>query len=90
MLQQLSRHTRTHLKEALSLHDESITEDEFAKGVVRELQHLCKHRLVNLDSRQRQLLAAKMAVVHLQCIPDYYTRLERMEADARAYHFGVR
>lgn len=85
----LSPNVIANLLKTLHVSDSEISPHEFAKGVVHELDHLAKHRALNPGGEQGRLLAAKMALVHLRQIPDYYSRIEEMEADARAYHFGL-
>lgn len=55
--------------------------DEFRKGLAIELEHGSKDPETNVTNDD-ELLTAKIAWAHLKEIPDYYTRLQKMEAEA--------
>ena len=54
---------------------------QFHKGLRRELQHGRADPDTNVTDDDL-VLTAKIALAHLNEIPDYYTRLQVMEADA--------
>lgn len=55
--------------------------DELAKGMVSELEHGSAHEETNItnDDATETL---KIVLAHMNEIPDYYTRLEKMENEA--------
>ena len=55
--------------------------EEFRKGLMIELEHGTKDLETNVTNDD-ELLTAKIAWAHLKEIPDYYTRLQKMEAEA--------
>ena len=50
--------------------------------MVVELEHGLRDHLTNVTD-DKPLMTAKIALAHLREFPDYYTRLERMEQEAR-------
>ena len=51
-------------------------------GMVVELEHGLHDHLTNITD-DKPLMTAKIVLAHLREFPDYYTRLERMEQEAR-------
>jgi hypothetical protein len=60
-----------------------IHRDEFRRGLAVELEHGAHDPQTNVTSDD-PVITAKIALAHLKEIPDYYSRLARMEADAKA------
>lgn len=58
--------------------------EEFRSGMDVELEHGSIDSLTNLTNDD-PLSTAKIALAHLNEIPDYYTRLKKMENEAKAY-----
>lgn len=58
---------------------------EFRKGITLELEHGSSDPQTNVINDD-PLLAGKIAWAHLKKFPDYYKRLEQMEAEAMKYH----
>ena len=56
--------------------------EEFRSGMDVELEHGLHDVLTNVTDDDPQV-TAKIALAHLNEFPDYYTRLERMEAEAK-------
>lgn len=56
--------------------------DQFLLGLNTELEHGTKKADTNVTD-DNQITTAKIALAHLNEIPDYYTRLLKMEADAK-------
>ena len=56
--------------------------EQLRLGMEVELEHGLSDRLTNVTD-DAPLVTAKIALAHLRQLPDYYTRLERMEQDAR-------
>ena len=57
---------------------------EFRKGLEVELEHGSQDPQTNVTNND-MVLTGKIALAHLKEVPDYYTRLEKMEAAAYAY-----
>jgi hypothetical protein len=55
--------------------------EEFRKGLAIELEHGSHDPETNVTNSD-PLLTGKIACAHLKEIPDYYTRLEKMESEA--------
>jgi hypothetical protein len=62
--------------------------EQFRKGLDVELEHGLRDPATNVTGND-PLLTGKIALAHLNEFPDYYTRLSRMEAEAKAY-WGTR
>ncbi len=60
----------------------SFDVEEFRSGMDVELEHGLHDVLTNVSDDDPQV-TAKIALAHLNEFPDYYTRLERMEAEAK-------
>lgn len=66
---------------ALGIDFTVINEEEFRMGLGIELEH--GSRDVQTDvTHGDEMLTGKIAWAHLKEIPDYYTRLKKMEAEA--------
>jgi hypothetical protein len=57
---------------------------QFRRGLEVELEHGAHDPQTNVTNSD-PLLTGKIAWAHLKEIPDYYTRLDRLEAEAEAY-----
>jgi hypothetical protein len=57
--------------------------EEFRRGMDVELEHGRRDPATNVTGDD-PLTTGKIALAHLHEIPDYYTRLDRMEAEAEA------
>jgi hypothetical protein len=55
--------------------------DQFRRGLHVELEHGLHDPATNVTGDD-PILTGKIALAHLNEFPDYYTRLEQMEADA--------
>ncbi len=55
--------------------------EEFRKGLGVELEHGTASTETNVTNDD-ELITAKIAWAHLKEIPDYYTRLQKMEQEA--------
>ena len=56
--------------------------DQFRRGMDVELEHGLHDLLTNVTDDDPRV-TGKIALAHLNEFPDYYTRLERMEEDAK-------
>jgi hypothetical protein len=59
--------------------------EEFRSGMDVELEHGLHDLLTNVTDDD-PLVTGKIAFAHLNEFPDYYTRLERMEEEAKREH----
>ncbi len=58
--------------------------EEFRIGLGVELEHGTRDPETNVTDDD-EVLTGKIALAHLREFPDYYTRLERLEAEAEEY-----
>ena len=56
--------------------------DQFRRGMNVELEHGLQDAVTNVTDDE-PLVTGKIALAHLNEFPDYYSRLERMEEEAR-------
>lgn len=61
--------------------------DEFRVGLAVELEHGTHDPETDVTGDD-ELTTGKIALAHLREFPDYYTRLEKLEAEAEAYWAG--
>ncbi len=61
--------------------------EQFRMGLAVELEHGQRDPATNVTDDD-ELTTGKIARAHLNEFPDYYTRLERMEAEAEQYWSG--
>ena len=59
--------------------------DQFRRGMDVELEHGLHDTATNVTGDD-PLVTGKIALAHLNEFPDYYTRLERMEEEAKRDH----
>ena len=59
--------------------------DQFRMGMDVELEHGLHDLLTNVTDSD-PVVTGKIALAHLNEFPDYYTRLERMEEEAKRAH----
>lgn len=55
--------------------------DQFSKGLAVELEHGARDPETNVTNNDL-IMTGKIAWAHLKELPDYYTRLEKMETEA--------
>lgn len=60
-----------------------INLEEFRLGLAIELEHGSRDPETNFTNRD-EILTGKIALAHLKEIPDYYTRLQTMEKEAKS------
>lgn len=61
-----------------------VNQNEFRRGLEVELEHGARDPETNVTGDDLQL-TGKIAWAHLKEFPDYYTRLDKLEAEAEAY-----
>lgn len=69
---------------AIGINWDQIDINEFIIGLAVELEHGSRDPETNVIDDNNEL-AGKIAWAHLKEIPDYYTRLEKMEKEGEAY-----
>ena len=62
--------------------------EQFRMGMDVELEHGLHDGATNV-SDDDPIVTGKIALAHLNEFPDYYTRLERMEEEAKREHGGA-
>ena len=60
-----------------------ISIDQFRRGIEVEFEHGAQDSETNVTNDD-PILTGKIAWAHLKEIPDYYTRLDQMEAEAES------
>lgn len=68
----------------LSINWKEVHLEEFTKGLNIELEHGTKYPETNVSNNDHKI-TGKIAWAHLKEFPDYYTRLEKLEKDAKEY-----
>ena len=68
----------------LGLDWEKIDLEQFRRGLEVELEHGARDPETNVTNDDLTL-TGKIAWAHLKEFPDYYTRLDKLEAEADAY-----
>jgi hypothetical protein len=59
--------------------------EQFRMGLDLELEHGISDLQTNV-TQDDEIITGKIALAHLNEFPDYYTRLEKMEKDAKEFH----
>jgi hypothetical protein len=70
--------------EQLGLKWDKFDLEQFRRGMDVELEHGSEDPHTNV-SNDDPLITGKIALAHLNEFPDYYTRLDKMEAEAEEY-----
>jgi len=63
--------------------------EEFRMGLGVELEHGSHDPETNVTNDD-EILTGKIALAHLREFPDYYTRLEKLEAEAEEYWSNIK
>ena len=80
---QIKAEEARYIGDRLELDWTQIDLQQFRRGLEVELEHGERDAETNVTSDDLKL-TGKIAWAHLKEIPDYYTRLDRMEAEAKA------
>ncbi len=70
--------------DAIGINWDMVDIEEFRNGISVELEHGSHDPETDVIGDDKQL-AGKIAWAHLKELPDYYTRLEKMESEGEAY-----
>jgi len=60
---------------------------EFTKGLAIEMEHGTRYKDTNITNNNLEM-TGKIAWAHLKEFPDYYTRLEKLETQAKKFWNG--
>lgn len=71
-----------HIGEQIGIDFNVIDLEQFRLGLTVELEHGAHDPITNVTNDD-PLVTGKIAWAHLKEIPDYYTRLNTMEAEAK-------
>lgn len=69
---------------ALGLSWKKFDLKQFHMGLNIELEHGKRSAFTNVTDND-EIMTAKIALAHLSEFPDYYTRLDKLEKEAKAY-----
>jgi hypothetical protein len=75
------------IAEALGVDWSAFNLEQFHMGLEVELEHGKRSPATNVTNDD-PVLTGKIALAHLEEFPDYYTRLEEMEEEAKRAHGG--
>jgi len=70
--------------EQLNIRWDKFDQDQFRLGLGVELEHGTISQATDV-TQDDPLLTGKIALAHLTEFPDYYTRLKKMETEARSF-----
>ncbi|PKO15086.1 MAG: hypothetical protein CVU39_12030 [Chloroflexi bacterium HGW-Chloroflexi-10] len=82
--QAFSRKEAGEIGDRIGINWDNIDIDEFQRGLEVELEHGERDPDTNVTSDDSQL-TGKIAWAHLKEFPDYYTRLDKLEAEATIF-----
>jgi hypothetical protein len=71
--------------EKLNVDWSKIDVEQFRMGLDVELEHGISDPSTNV-THDDEMITGKIALAHLNEFPDYYTRLEKMEREAKEFH----
>jgi len=71
--------------ESLGIDWSKFDVEQFRTGLDVELEHGIKDLQTNVTGDD-EMITGKIALAHLNEFPDYYTRLEKMEKEAKDFH----
>lgn len=82
--QKISADEAKRIGEKLGIDWKKVGVEQFRRGLEVELEHGMRDPETNVTNND-MVLTGKIAWAHLKEFPDYYTRLDRLEAEADAY-----
>lgn len=80
----VTREQAAHIAEVLGIDPVKVDLDQFRRGLEVELEHGSRDPETDV-THDDEALTGKIAWAHLKEFPDYYTRLDRLEAEADAF-----
>jgi hypothetical protein len=81
---QFNLETAKQIGETLGIEWNKFDIKQFRKGLEVETEHGLRDPDTNVTNDDT-ILTGKIALAHLKEFPDYYTRLDKLEAEADAY-----
>jgi len=81
---QFTEQDAKRIGDGLGINWDEIDLSEFRVGLGIELEHGTRNPQTDVTGDD-DVLTGKIALAHLREFPDYYTRLERLEAEADEY-----
>jgi hypothetical protein len=82
-MKKFNQNNAKRIGKELQINWKEINLSEFTRGLNVELEHGSKDPQTNATDNDGKL-TGKIAWAHLKEIPDYYTRLAKMEKDAKS------
>ncbi|HOE56319.1 MAG TPA: hypothetical protein PLL98_03885 [Bacillota bacterium] len=79
-----TREEALKIGKAIGIDFNKIDLEQFRKGLEVELEHGTRFPQANVTG-DNPILTGKIAYAHLLEFPDYYTRLAKLEKEAKAY-----
>ena len=73
-----------HIGDILGINWDDVELSEFRIGLEVELEHGSRDPETNVTNDD-EILTGKIALAHLREFPDYYTRLDKLEVEAKEY-----
>ena len=83
-MKKFSTQNAKEIGDDLGINWNEIKLDEFTKGLNIEFEHGTKYPETNVTNNDK-IMTGKIAWAHLKEFPDYYTRLEKLENEAKEY-----
>lgn len=84
IMKNFSKQNAKEIGDDLGINWDEVRLDEFTKGVNIELEHGTKYTETNVTNNDKKI-TGKIAWAHLKEFPDYYSRLEKLESEAKEY-----
>jgi hypothetical protein len=86
---EFTRQDARRIGDAIGVNWAEVSLDEFQAGLGVELEHGARDPQTNVTDDD-EIVTGKIALAHLKEFPDYYTRLDQLEAEADQYWAGKR
>lgn len=83
-MKKISSKDAKEIGDDLGINWDEVKLDEFTKGVNVEFEHGTKFPETNVTDNDKKM-TGKIAWAHLKEFPDYYTRLGKLEKEAKEY-----
>ena len=83
-MKKLNSQDAKEIGDELGINWNKVNLDEFTKGVNIEFEHGTRYPQTNITNNDKKM-TGKIAWAHLKEFPDYYTRLEKLEKQAKKY-----
>lgn len=80
-----TREEAKRIGEALGVDWSKFDVEQFRMGLDVELEHGLRDLQTNV-THDNEMITGKIALAHLNEYPDYYTRLDKMEKEAKEFH----